>query len=326
MSRPLRALALSTALALVVTAAPVAAFAAPTDDLSAAPSRADAAPSREVGPATPFPSLSAGSFSAPATTASGRTASRTARTERAVAKHWPVRLRTGRATHRLATPSGDPSQNIVSAKMVQDRLTGRLYADVVLAGTPTAATDSRLRVGFGRYVTDTAGTYCSSPGGAYVDVSSYGASEGAQAKYYVPLDAMKTGTFNCALAGVLSLDGATTYDLVQADTLTEARQRPLLEFRFKGKRLKPRGYTRVPIRIVNRAATVATAPKVRLIIKTRGVSVRYNPRVGTIKPGQAKRGVIFVKDTRRGVGKVTLIAKSREYRKKVTVKVREVRR
>ena len=63
----------------------------------------------------------------------------------------------------------------------------------------------------------------------------------------------------------------------------------------------------------------------RLKVRARGVAVRYNPRVGTIKPGGTRKGAIFVKDIRRGNGSVTLIVTSKNYRKRLTVPVRETR-
>ncbi|WP_139984254.1 hypothetical protein [Nocardioides litoris] len=343
MSRPLRLLALTTALSLALTVAPGSATAAGTDtdtgtgtDTVGRVAPTTDAPATPAAPGVPGVARSfggggdGGAFAgAQAPTVAGRTTAAPA--GRAVASYWPVRTRTGAATvHSTGYPAGgDPSRYLTSVRATQDRLTGRMYVDAVFQAAPTAATDSRLRVGFGTIVTDAAGSRCVPPGGSYADVHSWGTSaayQGARVSYYLEMASMRTGAFTCLVAGVLSGDAATTYDIVVGAPLAEVRQRPVLAFSTPGKRLKPRGFTRIPLKILNSGGTVATAPSVRLRIKAKGVAVRYNRKVGTIAPGAAKRGAIFVKDVRRGTGKITLIATSRDYTKRVTIKVREVRR
>lgn len=242
-----------------------------------------------------------------------------------------MRTRTGDATYHAVTPSGDLSQRFKRVVMVQDRLYGTMSVSVVVQGVPTAETNSRLRVGFGIIRQGDSGPVCT-PTSRSVDVdrNSYGTDpanyNGTTIRYRVALAGAKTEAYNCGFAVLLNDDATVAYDAVTDARLTEVRQKPILDIKFKGKALRPRGFTKIPLRIVNSKFTVAAATKVRLKIKTRGVAVRYNPRVGKIKPGQGKRSVIYVKDTRRGTGFVTLIVRSKDYKKKVTVKVREVRR
>ncbi|MDO9457959.1 hypothetical protein [Nocardioides sp.] len=326
MSRPLRLLALSTAIAVAWTTAPVAAFADSTVDVPDAASRAPASQARGTDAPAAYPALDT---QVPDLAVDGVSAERRGQqgtSARPVSKKWPVRQRVGSATYHPVTPSGDLSQRFVRATMVQDRLYGEIYVDVTLQGTPTEATDSRLRVGFGviRNVSGTP-TCVTGPGSTDADRHSYGTDpdnySGTRIRYAAKLAGAKRGKYNCGFAIMLSPDGATVYDAVTDSVLIERRQKPILGFKITGKRINNRSFTRVPVRIVNSRYTVATATKVRLTVRSRGVAVRYNPRVGKIKPGQVRRGAIFVKVTGRGNGSITLIARSKDYRKKITVRV-----
>jgi hypothetical protein len=334
MSRPLRLLALTTAAALTLSLAPVTAFAdSSSDTLGGTPTTTSRTPASQpstgavpaaYGPstvATPAPALRVESL----TRSDQRTDARRTDTK-PVGKQWPVRTRKGDATYHPVTPQGDVSQNFRRVVMVQDRLTGTMTVGVALQGTPTAEQNLRLRVGFGMIRDSGTGPVCT-PTARSVDVdrNSYNAA-GGSFTYTVRLAGARTEAYNCSFAILLSGDETVVYDAVTDARLAEARQKPILDFKFKGKTLKPRGFTKIPLRIVNSRFTVATATKVRLKIKTRGVAVRYNLRVGRIKPGQGKRGAIYVRDTARGTGFVTLILRSKDYKKKITVKVREVRR
>jgi hypothetical protein len=334
MSRPLRLLSVAVAASLALTLAPSSPSHAADPDVGPSAGGVIAGSSAR----TPAPAGAGPDADAP--TAFGGTAPATAplrvgapvaargearADERRVARHWPVRLRVGDATYHPVTPSGDLSQRFVRVRMTQDRLYGVMRVDATLQGAPTEATNARLRVGFGRI----SGTTCV-PTARSVDIdrNSWGAPpvyQGARIRYAVALPGARTEAYNCGFAALISGDGSTTYDAVTDGRLVEHRQKPILQFRFKGKRLAPGRFTRVPIRIVNTRYTVATAPRVRLRIKTRGVAVRYNRKVGTIKPGQGRKGAIFVKKTGRGTGWVTMIAISKDYRKKIRVPVRPVR-
>lgn len=329
MSRPLRLLALSTAVALTLTAAPVTAFAdssdASSDSLAGTSTRTPAPqPRGESRPTFPATTAAQPAVAVRATPAA-RTAART--DARAVGKQWPVRTRTGDATYHPVTPSGDLSQRFTRVVAVQDRLYGTLTATVVLQGTPTEATDSRLRTGFGVLRTvDGALTCAAVEGGTAPDVHSWVEGTTSTFRYRQPISAGRSTTaFNCMYALMISPDGTTLYDAVTDANLAEARQKPILGFKIPGKRLNRSGFTRFPIRILNSAATVATAPRVRLTIRSRGAAVRYNPRVGTIKPGQGKKGAFFIKKTRAGVVPVTFIVRSKDYQRKIVLKIRPVR-
>ncbi len=79
--------------------------------------------------------------------------------------------------HHTVTPTGDPSQNLTTVRMVQDRLRGTVSARVTLGAAPTEATDAPLVVGFGKVVTDESGPYCQETAGSVIGPShTYGTS------------------------------------------------------------------------------------------------------------------------------------------------------
>lgn len=247
---------------------------------------------------------------------------------------WPVGSRTATlARESGVTPSGAASQNLAAVTVAQKRAASTIQADIVLAAAPTLETDSRIRVAFGRVVDSGSGPLCTPTSTSVVDIHSFdvngsgSSSNPAYAGKHIVikptrLALAKTAAWDCAFVLVLNADATVTYDAFIA-RLVDHVQKPSLSFAVKGKKLKRNGYTRVPITIRNSAATIATAPAVRLRWRTQGVSVRATARVGTIKPGHSRKGFFLVKDTRRGTGKITFTATSKNYRTSVTLKVRE---
>ena len=250
------------------------------------------------------------------------------------ASTWPIGG--GRATltgTTIPSPTAPPAQQLVGARMAHYRVYGGVMEGVVsLAAAPDPADPATQSVILMRWGT-ISGTTCMSPDGGGVAFTNTDTDTVSNPVYAgdritvkpTRLPAARTATWNCAFVDSRSMDGATLHDdLIGRSSLF--RQKPDLSIRVKGRQLRARGFTRVPVIIKNSRDTVATAPRVRLTVIGRGVAVRYNPRVGTIKPGTTRRGAIFVKDTRRGIGYVTLKLRSKTLRLKLRVAVREVRR
>jgi hypothetical protein len=247
-------------------------------------------------------------------------------------KHqWPIRSRTGTLTTHPVTPQGDLSQNFESVKVIQDRLKGRMVAVVVLQAAPTEATDARLRVGFGKVAETEEGAFCQSTSGSVAgDVHSYGTSgayDGDTITYGAQLAGAKTQAWNCAFAQMISPDGATLYDAVTKSGLRERRQKPILSIKVPDKRLERSGFTKVPIKIKNSKQTIAKAPKVKLSWKTKGAVVKARKKVGTIKPGNGKKGQFLVRSNRRDrTGSIKFTVKSKNYKRSVKLKIRPIKR
>lgn len=247
------------------------------------------------------------------------------------AKHqWPVRLRTGRLPNRVGgtTPSSDPSRQLASAGVTQDRLTGQFGVELQLRAAATSASNTRLRVGFGTVVTSGGQQVCQAQTGSTdVDRNTYGTSgayNGASIAYRVDFPQVRRNVWNCGFVLLVSPDGATLYDGL-VGTLRDIRQKPALGIYVKGRKVTNRRFTRVPVTIRNSKQTIATAPKVTISWRTRGAAVRGKRMVGTIKPGAAKKGAIYVRKTSRGPGKIWLTVKSKTYKRTVVLRIRPVR-
>ncbi|CAN5517273.1 hypothetical protein BH11ACT8_BH11ACT8_30960 [soil metagenome] len=249
---------------------------------------------------------------------------------------WPVGFRTGRlGPEQGVTPAGDPSQNFASVSVRQSRAASTIQADIRLAAAPTAETDSRLRIAFGHVVQGETGAVCTSSDSSTFDIHSFdvngtGTSRNpAYSGAHVVLKparvaVARNAAWNCAYALLMNADGSTLYD-AYIGRLEDHIQKPKLSFVVANKKLKRNGYTRIPLKIHNSASTIAAAPAVRLTVKTKGVSVRVNKKVGGIKPGATKRSAFYVKDTRRGNGVIVFTAVSGGYRKSIRLVVRELR-
>ena len=245
-------------------------------------------------------------------------------------KHrWPVRSRLGTLKTHTVTPQGDPSQQFVSVKVLQDRLKGTMTAAVQLIAAPTESTDARLRVGFGKITSTADGRTCSMNSGSTAnDIHSYGTSgayNGDRITYRVKLAGAKKQTWNCAIAAMLSADGSVVYDAVATDSLKERRQKPILTIKVPKKKLNRSGFTRVPIKIKNSKQTIATAPKVKLSWKTKGAIVKAKKKVGKIKPGAAKKSHFLVRSTRGSrSGSVKFIVRSKNYQTSIKLPIRPI--
>lgn len=247
------------------------------------------------------------------------------------AKHrWPVRLRTGRLPNQVGgtAPSGQPSHDLVSAGVTQDRLTGQFGVELALRAAATPETNTRLRVGFGKVVASGGQQVCQAQTGSTdVDRNTYGttgAYRGATIAYRVSFPQVRRNVWNCGFVLLVSPDGATIYDGL-VGTLRDVRQKPALGIFVKGRKVNNRSFTRVPVTIRNSKKTIATAPKVTISWRARGAAVRGKRMVGTIKPGAAKKGAIYVRKTSRGRGKIWLTVKSKTYKRTVVLRIRNVR-
>lgn len=327
---PLRRLATITTALLVGASGALALGVAPAqaDEVAPLASAAPAGPGVD-GPAAPeaFDGAPAAGRAATPELALGRVTAPTA--ERA--KHqWPVRLRTGRLPNRVGgtTPSSDPSRQLASAGVTQDRLTGRFGVELALRAAATEATNTRLRVGFGKVVTSGGQQVCQAQTGSTdVDRNTFGTPpvyNGANIAYRVDFPQVRRNVWNCGFVLLVSPDGASIYDGL-VGTLRDIRQKPALGIFVKGRKVNNRSFTRVPVTIRNSKQTIATAPKVTISWRTRGAAVRGKRMVGTIKPGAAKKGAIYVRKTTRGPGKIWLTVKSKTYKRTVVLRIRNIR-
>ena len=333
MSRRLHLLTSSTALAVTAALLP----------LSAGP--ASAAPTREAYTS----SSSRAAQSAPLVRTDGLTVTTDAASSRrftpiaaptaragsaARAASWPVGGGRATLTTHPAAASGQPAQQLRGARLTHRRTYGGTIEGVVdLAAAPTPGDPATAAVIAVRYGTVSPENMCVSPpdnGISFTNTDTDTQDNPVYAGTRITIKrslfpAARTASWNCAFVDSLANDGsATRYDSVVGQ-VTAFRQKPDLVINVRGRRLRGSGFTRIPVTIKNTRDTVATAPNVRLSVKSRGVAVRVNKRVGTIKPGSARRGAIFVKDTARGKGFITLTATSRDYRRSVRLVVRPVR-
>lgn len=244
---------------------------------------------------------------------------------------WPIGGGAANLTVHPDPPTGAPAQQrFARVQMWHYRAYGGVTRAVVdMAAAPTPATRTAILLAFGRI----SGTQCVSAAGHNYNFSSTDVDNQNNPVYSgrritvrpFRFAAARTATWNCAFAQSVRISDGVKLDSVAGGS-SLFRQTPLLSIRVKGRTLKRRGYTKVPVIIRNSPATIATAPNVRISWKAKGVRVRGKKKVGTIRPGTGKRGAIYVKDVRRGNGKIKLTVKSRTYSRSLTVTVRERRR
>lgn len=249
---------------------------------------------------------------------------------------WPIGGgRTGTMTRsNVESPLGTLPQQITAASLSFYRVYGGVIEGTIDLGGRLVVGDPATHSVIVAYLGNISAGACYSPAGSSISIDNYDNDPAASNPVYngtritvrpTKFPAARTASYDCAFVQSKSLTDGSTYDGVEG-AATLFRQKPILTISAKGKRLQPRGFTRVPIKVCNSADTVATAPKVRMKARTKKVAIRFNPRIGTIKPGTCKKGPIFVRKTARGVGKVTLIVSSKNYRVKETFTVRPVRR
>lgn len=208
------------------------------------------APASAAEPLSPMPAASPATGRAMPEGSGARVAARTS---------WPVGSRTGTlAREQGVTPAGDPSQNLVSVKVAQKRAASTIQATITLAAAPTSATDSRLRVAFGKVTDDGAGgAVCRPTAKSYVDVHSFDVNStgttanpayaGARVVIKPTRNELaKKAAWDCAYVLTLSMDGTVLYDSFIGG-LVDHIQKPKLSIVVPGKQLKGRGYTKVPI-------------------------------------------------------------------------------
>lgn len=246
---------------------------------------------------------------------------------------WPIGGGTADLTTHVDTATDVAARKFSRVRMAHYRAYGGVMeAEVRLQAAPTADSRSIVRLAFGRLNSD--GTLCNSPTGGNISFSSIDTDNQNNPVYRgaaitvrpFRFPAARRASWNCAFAQTLDpADTTEKYDSVVGRSPL-FRQTPVLSIKVKGRKLDRRGYTRVPIIIRNSAGTVATAPNVRLSWRTKGVVVRARKKVGKIRPGTAKKGFFLVKDRARGNGRITFTVRSRNYTRRLTVTVREVRR
>ncbi len=246
---------------------------------------------------------------------------------------WPVGSRTGvLARKEGATPTGPPTRQLKAVRVAQKRAPSTIQATIRLVEAPSRDSNSRIRVAFGTIAEEKDGPVCQTEEGAYVDIHTFdveGTGTSGNPAYEgrkitikpAHLAAAHDAPWSCAFATVLNSDTSTVYDSFSG-ALTDRIQKPRLTFVVPSRKLRPSGYTRIPIKIFNSDSTIATAPRVRLKWRTRGVSLRADAKVGTIKPGNFRKGYFHLKRTRRGPGTIVFTAVSRDYRASVTVRIR----
>ncbi|MEO9323089.1 hypothetical protein ABFT23_06330 [Nocardioides sp. C4-1] len=324
MPRPSRLLALTTAIALSFTAVPGTASAQPATagSESAASSAASSATSLRAARSA---DLTAGHQRvAPSSTTSLSVplgAGASARTlapapERKRTKRWPVRLRGAVATAHYGTPSGEAQFQIASAQIRIDRGTNNLYVDAALRATPT--TPVYLVAGFGRVQNG----FCASPAGANLKLRTTDYANGNRIRVFGARPQATALGWNCVIAVTLQTE-TSYYDVVQAARINNVRQKPSFGVVVRRASLTSARYKKVRYSISNSRQTIATAPNVRLKVKTRGpVAVRYKKKLGSLKPGQRKNRSIQVRLTGRGNGKIIYIFSSRDYKVRLVTKVR----
>lgn len=322
MSRALRLLATSTALAVSAALIPLAAGSA-----TAAVGEDRTEPTSRVSGSDPVGVTVGDAVSSTAFVPLEATAAR--------ATTWPVG--SGRADltqHTTGTPTGAAAQRLVSAKLRFYRARGGVFeGSVRLAAVPDASTSSEVLLAFGRL--NSAQTVCNSPDGGNIFFTSIDDAPSADNPVYqganvrvmpVSFPAAARGVFNCAFAKTApdSASFPTPYDSLGGN-VTLVRQKPILSIRISNRTISSRAFTTIPVVITNSATTVATAYNTRLGVTARGLSYRFNPAVGTIAPGASRRGSIQLKYTTRYTGYFIIAVRSGDYVRRVKYTVSPVR-
>jgi hypothetical protein len=240
---------------------------------------------------------------------------------------WPVALQVADLWYYDNPPSTDVlARQFASVRVRQDVRYGTVNAWVILKGAPDQASNGKVVVWFGRSNPET--NVCDAQAEHGVAWDTWGTSaphvdrNGARMRLYDwPLPGARTTRWNCAFAETRSLDFGTVYD-VRSNFLSQVLARPKLKVKAHGKRVKPRAWVRVPVKITNQKAALGKAPKVRLKWSGRGLTVRGNRKVGTIKPGKSARRVLRVRLDRRSKAVLKLVVKTGDIRKVKKVAIR----
>lgn len=244
---------------------------------------------------------------------------------------WPVGGGRADLTHHTGTATGAPAQRLVSAKLRFYRAHGGVMEALVkLGGTPSASTPAAVLLAFGKVSAD--GQVCNSPEGANIaftntdtDTRNNPEYRGSAIKVQpFQFPAARTASWNCAFAQSAT-DGSftTLYDAL-AGPVALFRQKPILSIRVGSRTISSRSFTTVPVVIANSSDTVATAYNTRLKVTASGLSYRFNPDVGTIRPGSSRRGSIQLKYTSRYTSYFVITVRSGDYVRKVKYTVRPV--
>lgn len=330
MSRVLRAFTSTTALAVAAALIPATAGVAtaatgtitPTAERSSAPVSVTAPAGVELGET----SVHSTDFVDVEATPSARTSGS------ARATTWPVGGGRVDLVNHTGTATGTLAQQLSSAKLRFYRARGGVIeGSVRLRGTPTAETPSVVVLAFGR---KTSAGGCSSPAGANIRFRStrqgsetnpvYRGSAISVRPFRAP--AAATASWNCAFAQTRSgtTAGATIYDEL-AGNVSLFRQKPILTIRVAERTISSQSFTTVPVTIANSSSTVATAYNTRLGVTAKGLSYRFDPAVGSIRPGDSRKGSIKLKYTSRYSGYFIITVRSGDYVKKVKYTVTPVR-
>lgn len=248
------------------------------------------------------------------------------RTRQAGGYQWPVALQVADLWYYENPPGGVPAQQFASARVRQDARDGTVDAWVTLAAMPAQPSNSNVMVWFGTSNPDT--DTCDAQSEHAVYWETWGASapnldrNGAQMRLYdFPLPGARTTLWDCAYAETRSLDFETLYD-VRSNFLSQVLARPRLVVKAANKRVAPRRFVRLPVRVTNKASALGKAPGVRLTWRGRGLTVRGGHKLGTIRPGKTERQVLRVRLDRRRKAVLKLVVKTGDIRKVKRVVIR----
>ncbi|MFB9313267.1 hypothetical protein [Nocardioides plantarum] len=323
MSRALRLLATSTALVVAATLVPLTAGSATAASTNTAATDTGRSPQPAPGAASGVV-IRDTAVSSTAFVPVRQTAARTT---------WPVGGGRADLTQHTVTATGAAAQQLSSARLRFYRAHGGVMeAAVKLRAAPDASTPATLLLAFGKV--NSTGTTCISAAGSNVALTStdtdsqdnpvYRGSSIRVRPFRFP--AAKSAAWNCAF--VQSAADATftppLYDDLAGPSVL-FRQTPILSIRVSNRRISSRSFTTVPIAIANSSDTVATATNTRLKVTATGLSYRFNPAVGTIKPGYQRKGSISLKYTSRYTGYFVITVRTGDYVKKVKYTVTPVR-
>jgi hypothetical protein len=239
---------------------------------------------------------------------------------------WPVALQVADLYFYEDPPTGVAAQQFASARVRQDRRDGTVNAWITLRAAPSQPSNSWVVVSFG--TSNPATGTCEAEADHGVAWHTWGVDEqhldrnGAQMRLYdYPLPGARTLQWDCAFAQTWTLDWATQYD-GRSNYLRRVLARPGLVVKAANKRVTPKRFVRLPVRVKNKASALGKAPGVRLTWRGKGLTVRGSHRLGAIKPGRTQRKTLRVRLDRRRKAVLKLVVKTGDIRKVKKVVIR----
>lgn len=240
---------------------------------------------------------------------------------------WPTKKVVGATVKYMAdSPVAAPAQVLKSARVVQDVVNSTFSADITLKASPTASTDSWVRVGFGKARSDGHCYTIVGDGGSNVYWTAYGTDvlnldrEGAHMRLInFPSAAAGKDQFDCAFVETYEVlpDDAPEDEVAEVYSgrgdysLARTFDKPKLELTApKRVNVKVGTWKTVKVRVRNASSRV-TAPGVKVTVKGKKVTARA-AKLGKLRPGKSKTAKVRIKVARgfKAKAKIRVVTKT----------------